>query len=192
MAAQEGPVGVEHGPRAVRGRLRTRDVHLPFVTTTTTAAARAPHKRQPARSKRARRACARHRQGRQIPCSPTPRARAAQPLRHQEERRASNGTTTATANAEDDDGSSARATQAATGGEQAGTPGMCPSSTAQQSSGNRVVNKLSVTHGLMSPNCPSKIWRSSQFVRMHTSSELSEPWRCSDRGAAARVHRSTS
>ena len=47
--------------------------------------------------------------------------------------------------------------------------------TAQQSSGNRVVNKLPVTHQLMSPNHPSQTWRSSQFVRMHTSPELSEP-----------------
>ena len=64
--------------------------------------------------------------------------------------------------------------------------------TAQQSSGNRVVAGSAMHHRLMSPNRPSQTWRSSQFVRMHTSPELSEPWRCADRGAAARVHRSTS
>ena len=45
--------------------------------------------------------------------------------------------------------------------------------TAQQPSGNRVVNELPVTHGLLSPNRPSQTWRSSQFVRMHTPAELS-------------------
>ena len=58
--------------------------------------------------------------------------------------------------------------------------------TAQQSSGNRVVAGSAMHHGLMSPNRPSQTWRSSQFVRMHTSPKLSEPWRCADRGAARR------
>ena len=67
--------------------------------------------------------------------------------------------------------------------------------TAQQSSGNGSVAISTgrfVHHQLMSPNHPSQTLRSSHFVRMHTSPELSGPLRCADRGAAAQVHRSTS
>ena len=46
-------------------------------------------------------------------------------------------------------------------------------------------------HQLISPNHPSQTLCSSQFVRMRTSPDLSRPWRCADRGAAARAHRST-